>query len=250
MICFTLENIKSLEKVIGIYKISCNEKIYIGSSTSIGHRLKHHLWALNTLNHHNRTVQNLFNKYGINAFKISVLEECDAEVLIDREKYYIDTLKPYMNHILNPQKIERDNEYRRRLSESLKKAYSNGLRPHNDKPVYQYLISGDYLKSFNTATEAALSLLKSDPSAICMCCRNESYTAYGFRWSYNKYESLPKLNKKKYLSTNVQQLDLDGNFIRDWDSITDVVKELGIFNISRAIAKNLTAGGYRWKYKT
>jgi group I intron endonuclease len=250
MIQFTLENIKRLEKVIGIYKITCNEKVYIGSSTSIGHRLKHHLWALKTFNHHNRTIQNLFNKYSIDTFKIDVLEECNADDLIEKEKYYIDTLNPYMNHILNPQKIERDVVYRKRLSEGLKKAYNNGLRPHNDKPVHQYLISGEYLKSFNTATEASLNLLKSDPSAICTCCRNESYTAYGYRWSYLKQDFLPQISNKNYVRKKIYQLDLEGNLIKEWDSIIDVKNQLGICNISRAISKNLTAGNYRWKYKT
>lgn len=49
----------------------------------------------------------------------------------------------------------------------------------------------------------------------------------------------------------VEQLDLDGNFIRIWESITKVEQELKIYNINAVCkGKQTTAGGYRWKYKT
>lgn len=34
---------------------------------------------------------------------------------------------------------------------------------------------------------------------------------------------------------------------KKWESITQANKELSVSNISRAISKDLTAGGYRWK---
>jgi len=49
----------------------------------------------------------------------------------------------------------------------------------------------------------------------------------------------------------VGQFDLNGNFIYNWDSITQAEKELKIYNISAACkGKVVTAGGYIWKYKT
>ena len=57
------------------------------------------------------------------------------------------------------------------------------------------------------------------------------------------------LIKKKYKKVPVIQYSLDNVFIKEWDSKTDAEKELKICNISRAIRKNLTAGGYKWKYK-
>ena len=48
----------------------------------------------------------------------------------------------------------------------------------------------------------------------------------------------------------VEQFDLDGNFIKTWESITKVEKELKIYNIN-AVCKGIqeTDGGYKWKYK-
>lgn len=36
-------------------------------------------------------------KYGYSEFKLEILEFCDADVLISREQYYIDELKPEFN---------------------------------------------------------------------------------------------------------------------------------------------------------
>ncbi len=43
---------------------------------------------------------------------------------------------------------------------------------------------------------------------------------------------------------------MDGNFIRTWESITKVEKELKIYNINAVCkGKQETAGGYKWEYK-
>lgn len=55
-----------------------------------------------------------------------------------------------------------------------------------------------------------------------------------------------KTNKS---SKVIYQLDKDRNIIKEYPSITKAQKELGISNISRAIAKNGQAGGYYWKFK-
>ncbi len=48
----------------------------------------------------------------------------------------------------------------------------------------------------------------------------------------------------------VVQLDLDGNFIKTWESVSKVEKELKIYNISAVCKGNqTTAGGYKWQYK-
>ena len=108
----TTDSIKIALNRVGIYKIKIIDKEYIGSSCNIGSRLKHHLWSLQHLKHHNRTMQNLFNKYGINNIYFEIIEECSEEVLIEREAFYIKTLNPYINHILDPQSLVRDEVYK------------------------------------------------------------------------------------------------------------------------------------------
>jgi group I intron endonuclease len=68
-------------------------------------------------------------------------------------------------------------------------------------------------------------------------------------------EKLSKIKKgvsigpsKKRLK--VEQIDLFGNFIYLWDSITMAEKELKIYNITAVCkGKQETAGGFKWKYK-
>ena len=241
------QTLKTALKSIGIYKIKINDKEYIGSSCNIGHRLKHHLWSLENLKHHNRTMQNLYNKYGKDEIYFTIIEECSDDILIEREAFYIDKLNPYINHILDPQKIVRDQVYKNRISEGLKHAYANGLKPHNLRVVYKYsLKTGEYLESFESLTAAANSVNLKSVNSIKAVCNGEQTSAGGFIWSYNKVD-LVFTRDKKYKLESVLQYTIDGVFIKKWESITQVSKELGISNINRAISKNLTAGGYRWK---
>lgn len=85
----------------GVYKILnlINGKFYIGSSAlNIYNRWNTHKWHLVRNNHHNKKLQNSWNKYdGIKGFAFIVLEFCEPEKCIEREQFYIDTLKPALN---------------------------------------------------------------------------------------------------------------------------------------------------------
>ena len=241
------ETLVTALKRIGIYMIKINDKEYIGSSCNIGHRLKHHLWSLENLKHHNRTMQNLYNKYGSDNIYFKIVEECPDDALIEREAFYIDELNPYINHILNPQTLVRDEVYKKRLSESKKRAYANGLKPHNLKTVHKYsLDTGDYIESYASLTEAARSIYAKSINGIKAVCQGKTSSAGGFVWSYH-YNVNMLYRAKEYKVQPILQYTIDGVFIKKWESMTQASKELGISNITRAISKNLTAGGYRWK---
>jgi len=241
------QTLKTALKSVGIYKIKINDKEYIGSSCNIGNRLKHHLWSLENLKHHNRTMQNLYNKYGKEGLYFTIVEECSDDILIEREAFYINDLKPYINHILDPQVIVRDDVYKKRLSESKKKAYANGLKPHNLKAVHKYsLDKGEYLESFESLTAAAKSINAKSINGIKAVCKGDVSSAGGFIWSFT-YNINMLYRIKEYKLQPVLQYTNDNIFIKKWESIKQASKELGISNINRAISKDLTAGGYRWK---
>lgn len=240
----TVQNLQELLKVPGIYYIEINNKGYVGSSSSIGHRLKHHLWALKSGKHHNRTMQNTWNKHQVIAFK--VLELCDHDTLIEKEKFFIDTLKPYMNHIINPQNIERDEIYRKRISDGLKKAYAKGLEIHNKQEVHMYNLEGDYIKTFTSITEAG-EFFNTEPSGICAVLNGRAYSAKGHLWSTEKKDQV-LIPKKNYQVVSVQQLDLNQVLVKVWASVKEAETTLRISNIHRAASNNRTAGGFKWKF--
>ena len=79
----------------GIYKITCNNKVYIGSSVNIEKRIKQHKNFLNKSIHINHHLQNAWNKYGMKNFSFEVIEFCEVSVLLEREQYWMDLFKSY-----------------------------------------------------------------------------------------------------------------------------------------------------------
>jgi len=87
-------------KITGIYKIQSSskpERVYIGSAVSIQRRRYEHLYKLRKGKHDSPKFQNHYNKYGESDLVFSTIEECLPSLLIIREQYFIDTLKPWFN---------------------------------------------------------------------------------------------------------------------------------------------------------
>jgi len=78
----------------GIYKINIGDEFYIGSSIDIEQRWNNHIRACNS-NRCNRKMAAAFQKNPTLNFE--VIEECTEDVLLEREQFYIDTLKPSLN---------------------------------------------------------------------------------------------------------------------------------------------------------
>jgi len=72
------------------------DRIYIGSAVDFVARKSVHMANLKK-NNHNRKLQNHCNKYGIEDIVFEIIELCSKEMLIEREQYYLDILKPYFN---------------------------------------------------------------------------------------------------------------------------------------------------------
>lgn len=82
-----------------IYKIEnkVNNKIYIGqTSRTIEERYSEHLRCA-FIRGYKQPLYNAMRKYGKEAFKISLVEECDANDVNNREIYYIDKYDTYKN---------------------------------------------------------------------------------------------------------------------------------------------------------
>lgn len=119
----------------------------------------------------------------------------------------------------------------------------------SQKTVYMFDLKGNYLRSFKSAREAALSI---DPenqdtarSAIKNNCLGTINSSYGYYWSYKKEFNYSSDKKRK-----VAQYTLSGKFLRYFDSITEAECELHLNSIEQAILKQYQCGGYQWRYYT
>lgn len=81
----------------GIYRITCTVtgKFYIGSAADLRRRWLHHRNDFLRHDHHNLLLQRAWNKYGEQSFTFEVIELVLPPFLLEREQYWIDTLKPF-----------------------------------------------------------------------------------------------------------------------------------------------------------
>lgn len=125
-----LKDLDNLEK-IGVYEILCipTGKKYIGSTTqSFRKRLNHHICLLRLNKHKNKYLQNSFNKYGEENFKINILEIVEEkEKVLLTEQIYLDNSNNLFN--VNPLASGTPNLSRETIlkrANTMKKKYASG----------------------------------------------------------------------------------------------------------------------------
>lgn len=205
---FNYNNIKQLPNSAGVYMIKnvLNNKRYIGSSRCIKSRLTTHLSTLNRNCHHNKHLQNSYNKYGQSAFRICILELCEdiKDTILFLEQKYLD-----LNPEYNKAKIAENNSGWHHTQDTIarmirsrtgkprkinKQTYSSpkkGINPNRINknltvPVIQLDFDDNYIREYSSMSEAARAINRKR-EGIRDCCRGKQVSAYGFKWRY-KYE--------------------------------------------------------------
>ncbi|MEO5348934.1 MAG: NUMOD1 domain-containing DNA-binding protein [Magnetococcus sp. YQC-3] len=128
---------------------------------------------------------------------------------------------------------------------SFKGETPNKYIPKSNK-VYQWDLDGNLINIFNSIIDA------SRKTGICKvsigdCCRNKTKVTHSYMFSFDN-------QKSKYVNSQlkkVYQLDLNGNLIKEFNSMTEASLEVGveISNISyccKGVRK--TTGGFRWSF--
>lgn len=118
------------------------------------------------------------------------------------------------------------------------------------KRIFQEDIDGNILYIYKSAAEA------SRVTGINYVCikdvaghRNGCITAGGYKWEYDPDYIPFKGNIKK----PVAQIDLEGNVVAVYDSITEASRKTGIdknsiSHVCSGIQKRKTAGGFKWRF--
>jgi predicted GIY-YIG superfamily endonuclease len=152
-------------KKSGIYCITniVNNKIYIGSSVNIYHRLKRHYSELKRSVHANKYLQNSYLKHGSSNFNVSIIEETTIENLQKLEQHYIDILKPDYNITIEVIRNTPSLESRLKTSNTLKEQKRLGIlkyptHDHKKKPVIIYDLNCKCIGNYESERSAAKEL--------------------------------------------------------------------------------------------
>jgi len=131
--------------------------------------------------------------------------------------------------------------------------YKENLSKVQSKILFkQYTIDGEFIKQWKGFTRSGLEL-NICGSDIARCCYGERKSAGGFQWCLigDEDKIIENYDPILYKLKKVIQYDLEGSFIKEWDSIIEAKERLGNHVNICAVAsgKRGTAGGYQWRYK-
>jgi group I intron endonuclease len=210
--------------MIGIYKITNPKgKIYIGQSMNINKRKYAYKSADKRVI--GPKISNSLNKYGWENHKFEIIEECNIDQLYEKEVYWKEV-------ILN----EKQGDLTQVLFCNMHDVGSFG-------PLSQHII--DKLKGQKRTIETKLKMRNAKigkPSNF----QGKKHTDETKKIQSNKKLGKPSNNPKKVII----QYDLEGEFIKKWDSITSIKKSgLSKYGIHLCCqGKQKSSQGSIWKW--
>ena len=173
-------------------------------------------------------------KYGIKSFKRVTLQTFDnREDALELEK-----------RIVNEKFILRKDTYNIALG--------GGNPPRwNIIKCYQYDLNGNYINEFDSFMDASKEI-NSSSSTISNACK-ENMSSFGFYWSIDKFDKLPKEYMRRSHDNSckyVYQYDINGNYIKEYPTITIAAKKLNkeMNRISLALKKGLIMDEYYFSF--
>ncbi len=215
----------------GVYYIlnMINGKCYVGSAKCMHRRTGNHVSTSRNSKHINKKVENAFNKYGIENFEFGVIvftpNVKTEKELQDIEQKWIDLLKPEYNirkkasrSSYIAEKKERPNRVGFKHSEKTKKLMSESSKGHS---------RGKGIKRTKPNPNKGKKMNIQRP-------KGELSHSYGRVIPQEeidrRLEVFFKNQDEKFIKTlnPIIQLDLNGNFIKEWKHEVDAGRTLGI----------------------
>jgi group I intron endonuclease len=189
-----------------------NDNKYVGQTVmQLNKRWLAHIQESKTYSE--RPLYRAINKYGIENFKIKILEECNEDVLSDREIYWIEKLNTYHNGYNATTGGESNNNIREDIKEKISQSMSEIER------------SDEWVNNVSLALKEKVN--RGEKWGF-MLCPNEG---------------------GKHAKRRVQGINVKTGKIVEFDSITEAAEKVNgkNGNISKAIKEGFTAYGYKWK---
>lgn len=222
--------------LIYIIKNNCNDKVYIGqTTTSIEHRWKDHIRSARGNFEPSMVLYKAIRKYGVKNFYVELLEDniTGTELLNDREKYWIEQ---YDSLIPNGYNVR------------------DGGEDCGRKEVYKINSeTNQIIEKYDSLTQASEEN-NIDLSQLSKTCKRKGNSCGGYKWCYvdDYNEDYIKRVKPKPNKRAVYQIDsVTGDILQEFESIIDAAK-LTHGNpsaISMCLCgKYRTSNNYNWCY--
>lgn len=216
-----------MNQISGIYKVTnqINNKSYIGKSKDIHTRWRaHHTEPFNSNSDmYESLIYRAIRKYGIDNFTFEILEYCTEEKLNEREKFWIEY-------------------YHTWIKDELCQGYN--MTPGGETTHFEKIYDRKLILQLWNEGKSHQEILEQ------VRCTKGSLTYILDELGVSTNER--RRRGASYKSKKVIQYNLNGNFIKEYNSISDASRATGIptGNISKNCKGGLkTAGKYIWKYK-
>ena len=227
-----------------IYKIENNitHQIYIGQTRfDLQKRWLEHIKeaqeALNGTRQSFPLFHRMIIKYGEENFVSTVLEECDNQLLDNREQYWINYF------------------------DSMNKGYNSTIggktaslvdKSNHSHKVSQFTLDGKFIQTFFSAQDAA-EKVNVDASNIRKNCNAQTTNSAGYLWQWGDSQIFSRdINESTRKKTRaIAQYDKNGILINTFQSIADgarAVKGNYINIYNNCHGKSITAYGFVWKF--
>lgn len=253
------------KKIVGIYMITCtaNGKQYIGQSIDIKRRFTQHKTQTS-----NKNLKEDFERYGLDAFTFEILEECATEELIAREYYYLNTLKPEYNILMEGKPIfvsdrTREKQRQAKLGKKHTPEHCEKIRKSNRGKKMDYEACKKHFKAvrcvetgqiFESIQQAA-DFVGVKYNCISAVVHKRRQTSGGFHWEFvdkskeTQQSSVRKVNEKtrKKHCKSIRCVETGKVF----EGVTVAARFVGVrqSNISAVLyGKQETAGGFHWEF--
>jgi group I intron endonuclease len=233
--------------VTGIYVIEnvVTKQVYVGSAKCLGSRLRNHFWDLKANRHHNRHLQNSYNKYGEECFTFYVELEYTDIAIEDAKLRWIEDLviddynSDHRDYGFN---IIREGFNNRSHSDETKRKLST----HFLKPILSYNIKTGEITKYESIKQAS-SGSRGLASAI-----KRSGSANDCFWFYDGTLCLERLKTYFIKKNKVRKLPTISHIVLDletgiyYDSVREFTRHIGIDNDT--FRNHYNKGRYTNKY--
>lgn len=237
--------------MIGIYLITnlINGKVYVGQSVDIHRRYTEHLrsgqpdkYAMKNERDINTPIHKAMQKYGVDNFALTILEECLKEELNDKEKYWI---KYYQSN-------EKDKGYN--LTDGGQESVGCKGENHSQAKLTQKEVDEikNLLKTTKMTMTEIMNIYQVSKSAICMINTGKTWydknENYPLRLTYTGSQG-SKNPRAKY--TEEQVMDMRKKYSQGISS-KDIIAEYAPIASEQSVRNILTGKTYThlpyWSY--